>query len=995
MVLYKLFKRGFQRKEKAMLRLKNITKTYLAGEAKVEALKDISVEFRKSEFVSILGQSGCGKTTLLNIIGGLDTYTDGDLIINGKSTKEYKDRDWDVYRNRRIGFVFQSYNLIPHQTVLQNVELALTLSGVSAAERKKRAIDALEKVGLSDQINKKPNQMSGGQMQRVAIARALVNDPEIILADEPTGALDSETSVQVMEILKEISNDRLIIMVTHNPELAKKYSSRIINLLDGRVIDDSDPYSSEDEKSANSKSERKKPMSFLTAASLSLNNLMTKKARTFLTSFAGSIGIIGIALILSVSQGVQAWINSVQEDTLSSYPVTLEAESADYTELLNTIMGAADGEVTHEKDAVYSNSTMFEFLNSISAMSKYKNNLADFKKYLETEGNAVSPYVSGIKYTYDFEINIYTKDGNGEIVKSDIMELMSAVYGKSIENMQSSPMADMPYSQMNIFEELLPSQTGEPISDLLKEQYDVVYGHWPEKYNEIVLVVNENNEISDLSLYALGLKNMDDMQKAMQAYLSGEEIDTSTEKWTYEQICEKEYKLVLPSEKFKFNQTTGEYQDLTETETGLALIYENGMPLKVSGIIRPSEEATATMLKGSIGYTSLLTEKAIEESHNNLIIKAQLNDKTVDVFTGLPFKTDDYKEPTDAEKAAKITEYLSGLSETEKAVYYTEIMATPDDEYVEKTTAAALSGMSRNEIENYMITSMTQSGEVDEATVREYFAEMTDDDFLSFAESKYKEVVAAQYAEGVKAQLSAMSTQDLSLALDKLLPTLSEGKRSLLYDSYMPDTVSEATLEENLKKLGYVDMDSPSGINLYCESFSDKDEMTAAIESYNDSVSEENQIRYTDYIGLLMSSVTTIINAISYVLIAFVAISLIVSSIMIGIITYISVLERTKEIGILRAIGASKKDVSRVFNAETLIVGLVSGAIGIGMTLIFNVIINIILNAVTGIPGLKAILPAAAAIILILISMLLTFIAGLVPSKIAAKKNPVEALRTE
>ena len=977
-----------------MLKLKNISKTYLSGEASVEALKEINLEFRKSEFVSILGQSGCGKTTLLNIIGGLDAYTDGDLIINNRSTKDYKDRDWDVYRNKRIGFVFQSYNLIPHQSVLKNVELALTLSGVSKAERRQRAKEALTKVGLSDQLNKRPSQMSGGQMQRVAIARALVNNPEIILADEPTGALDSETSVQVMEILKEISKDRLIIMVTHNPTLAEKYSSRIIRLLDGKVVSDSNPFE-EQEKETKPEKNRKKPLSFLTATSLSLNNLMTKKARTFLTSFAGSIGIIGIALILSVSQGVQSYIDSVEEDTLSSYPITLEAESADYTSLLNTLMGATEENVNHEKDAVYGNSMMFDFMNAVSTMNKNKNNLPAFKKYLETEGNGVSKYLNGVSYSYDFQMNIYSKDPSGEVVKADINDLMTALYGEGFTQMGSASMAGMSTSQLNIFEELLPALDGSPINEVLLEQYEVVYGSWPKEYNEIVIVVNENNELADLTLYSLGLKNNSEMQEAMNKYFAGEEIETKEEKWSYEEILNKEYKLVLPSDRFKYNETTGEYQDLSETKTGLELIYENGITLKVSGIIRPSEDATSAMLRGSIGYTNLLTKKAIEESHNNLMIKAQLGDKTVDIFTGLPFKTDDYKEPTNEEKAAAIKEYLLGLSESEKATYYTEIMATPDDEFVENSVNSALKSKSRKELETYMIGMVASSGEVDEATVKEYLSEMSDEDFMTFVRSRYREVVIKQYAEGVKAQLKNYSAAQLSYQLNGLLPTLSEEKLADIYDNYMPPTHSESTLEKNLQTLGYIDLESPSAINLYSNSFEAKDLVADAIEDYNNTVEEEDRIRYTDYVGLLMSSVTTIINAISYVLIAFVAISLIVSSIMIGIITYISVLERTKEIGILRSIGASKTDISRVFNAETLIVGLVSGAIGIGATLLFNAIINIILFALTEIPNLKAVLPFGAAVILIIISMSLTFIAGLVPSRIAAKKNPVEALRTE
>ena len=975
-----------------MLKLKNIKKTYVVGETKTEALKDINLSFRESEFVSILGPSGCGKTTLLNIIGGLDGYTGGDLFINGKSTKQFRDRDWDIYRNKCIGFVFQSYNLIPHQTVLKNVELALALSGVSATERHKRAVEALEKVGLKEQIHKKPNQMSGGQMQRVAIARALVNDPDIILADEPTGALDSETSVQVMEILKEISKDRLIIMVTHNPALAEKYSTRIINLLDGNVINDSDPYEPEEEKKSLISLGKKRSMSFLTAVSLSLNNLMTKKGRTFLTSFAGSIGIIGIALILSVSQGVQTFINAVEQDTLSSYPITIEAETVDYTALLNSLAGEVKENSEHGKDAVYENNLMFEMMNSLSSAGVNTNNLPLFKEYLEEKSSEINQYLVGVQYGYNFDMAIYTKDDNGKLVKADLRELMSSVYGMDEET--TNPAAQQFSNQMGVFGEMLSGETSLDVNPMIKNQYDIIYGSWPQNYNEVVLILNENNEISDMALYALGLKPQDEMKAAIGAYMKGESYETERKVWSYEEISSKEYSLVLPSGKYKLGEN-GQYQDISETEEGMELLYQNGIKLKISGIIRPSEDATSTMLSCSIGYTSALMEKVVEISELDENVLFQLKNPDKDIFTGLPFKTDDYKEPTKAEKAEAIKKYFAERNETDKANYYISIMATPSEEYLTEATKTALGSLSRAELENMMLSSFTKNGEIDEATVKEYLASMSDEDFSKFAEEQYRSVVIKQYSDGVKAQLAAVPASALSAQLDSLIATKNEDELEELYDSYMPAQVSESTLKKNLKKLGYIDPDEPSIINLYANTFEDKDNIAIAIENYNNTVDKADQIDYTDYVALLMSSVTTIINAISYVLIAFVAISLIVSSIMIGIITYISVLERTKEIGILRAIGASKKDVSRVFNAETLIVGAVSGIIGIGFTLICNVFINIILHSLTGLTNLSAYLPPVAALILVAISMALTFIAGLVPAKIASRKNPVEALRTE
>lgn len=981
-----------------MLKLINITKDYTAGDTVVKALKGIDLEFRKSEFVSILGQSGCGKTTLLNIIGGLDGYTSGDLIINNKSTKDFTDGDWDTYRNHSVGFVFQNYNLIPHQTVLSNVELALTLSGISRNERRERAVKALESVGLGDQIHKKPNQMSGGQMQRVTIARALVNDPEILLADEPTGALDSETSVQIMNILKEISKDRLIIMVTHNPELAEEYSSRIIRLKDGLVIGDSDPYKAPEEaaslpKEKKSKKIKKPAMSFRTALGLSLNNLMTKRGRTFLTSFAGSIGIIGIALILSVSTGVQNYIDAVQQDTLSAYPITIEAEAVDTSALLETITGKKDKDLEHEKDGVYSSSAMYELINAMNSTGTSKNNLKAFKAYLEKSDNGISGHISAIQYSYALDLNIYTKDKDGNIVKSDISELMEKLYGNAGFSSAASGRFSAGFNTMKVWEEMLPGTDGDLTSSLLDDQYDMLYGSWPSAYNEIVLIVDKNNEVSDICLYALGLKSAEDMQKVMEAAIKGEEIDADVQKWSYEDICNMTFKLVPSSSYYQYDSSTGKYTDLSKTETGLNYLYDNGIELKVSGIVRPNEDASAAMMSGAIGYTTALTQHVIDQANQSDIVKAQLDNKDTDIFSGLPFPSD--SEMTNTEKAEAVKQYFASLSVSEKASMYTSIASEPTDEYVSGMVSKSMQGMTRADVEKAMMESAQESTGMDQEKLKEYIDSMDDETLFAYVEKAMADRVREEYAKGVQSKLGAMTTDQLSAALDAAIPSYTEEQLAKLYDKYMPESYSKATLEDNLKKLGYVDLADPSAINIYASTFEDKDAIADGIKAYNNSVAEEDKITYTDYVALLMSSITTIINAISYVLIAFVAISLVVSSIMIGIITYISVLERTKEIGILRAMGASKKDIARVFNAETLIVGFAAGIIGIGITLALNVVINIILHNLTGIQSLNAALPVLGGAILVIISMVLTFIAGLIPSSIAAKKDPVIALRTE
>ena len=867
-----------------MLQLKNITKNYLSGDNEVQALKGIDIEFRENEFVSILGQSGCGKTTLLNIIGGLDRYTSGDLIINGKSTKEFKDKDWDTYRNHSVGFVFQSYNLIPHQTVLANVELALTISGVGKAERKKKAIEALQKVGLGDQINKKPNQMSGGQMQRVAIARALVNDPDILLADEPTGALDSKTSVQVMEILKEISKDRLIIMVTHNPELAKKYSSRIVKLLDGKIIDDSNPYKSseEDVKKARNKKDKsgKASMKFTTAVRLSLNNLMTKKGRTFLTSFAGSIGIIGIALILSLSHGMQSYINRVEEDTLSSYPLTIQEASIDVTSMLEAMMGNGEKE-EHNDNKIYSRPIVNNILETVSTKLQ-TNNLEEFKKYLESGDTNIKDYINAIQYEYNLNLNIYKQNEDKTYQQVNPSKVFDELgFGEMMESRQSASTmmsSSMAMTQTDVWTEMLDNQ------NLLQSQYDVLAGNWPTKYNEVVLIVDENNEISDYTLYSLGIKDIKELNESMEKIKNKEKVEAGeSESYSYDDLLNYKFKILLNTDYYK--KSGNAWQDMSNDDEYMKNVVDNAEEITIVGIIKPNKETVSSSGAGMIGYTKELKEYVINKINETEIVKEQKENPNINVFTGIEFPENqnssfDYSQLTDEQRM-----YMATLSEAELA----ELMKN--------------------------------------------------------------------YAEN-----------------------------------------STATYDSNLSTLGVVDLNKPSTINIYPKDFESKDMITTRISEYNDKQTndgkEENVITYTDIVGVMMSSVSTIINVISYVLIAFVGISLVVSSIMIGIITYISVLERTKEIGILRSIGASKKDVSRVFNAETLIIGLVAGLIGIVVTLLLNIPINMIIKSIVGISNISK-LPTAGAIILVVISVGLTMIAGLIPARFAAKRDPVEALRTE
>lgn len=1004
-----------------MLELKNIKKDYPGGGETVQALKGISLQFRKSEFVSILGPSGCGKTTMLNIIGGLDQYTEGDLVINGKSTKDFKDRDWDAYRNHSVGFVFQSYNLIPHQTVLQNVELALTLSGVGKSERRSRAKKALEQVGLGSQLKKKPSEMSGGQMQRVAIARAIVNNPDIVLADEPTGALDTETSLQVMEILKEISKDRLVIMVTHNPNLAERYSTRIVRMLDGLITDDSAPLSEEEIKKEQEedkvKTERekkvKKPsMSLSTSFGLSLKNLITKKGRTALTSFAGSIGIIGIALIFAVSQGTTAYINALQEDTLSSYPITLEAHSMNLGALMEAFIGTAHSQEEHDNDAVYQKPMVYDLVNALSSAETIDNDLAAFKAYIEerradtSDENGLNEAISGIQYTYDTEFLVYTENVDGTIIRSDSQELLQELLieyfgldmssmmelGEDYGLMDSMGSLFSMGSSMVLWQEMLSGDNGKLVSPLLESQYDVIYGSWPTEYNEIVLVVDENNEIDDMALYALGLKSKEEIDAVMQAAMNQTAIEVEQQKWSYEEICDMEFRIILNSSCYTLDESTGLYTDLRESNAGLKYLYDNGLSLKVSGIIRPSEDAVSSMLTGSIGYTSELTEYIIEQSKNSAAVTAQLNNPSTDIFTGLPFK-ESTGDLTDEQKEADFREYISGLDEQGKANAYITIMSIPSQEQIDAAVSQTMDSMTREEMEEMLNEALAQQTGVNTEELADYISSMTDEEFNSMFTQIIAEQFTLQYAQQVQEQMGQMNAQELAAALDMALPSYTTEQCAEYYEQVL--SFSESSYEDNMLALGYVDLDDPATINLYASSFEDKELIEQAIEDYNSTVSELEQIEYTDYVGLMMSSVTSIINAVTYVLIAFVAVSLIVSSIMIGVITLISVQERTKEIGILRAIGASKRNVSSMFNAETVIIGFTSGALGVIITYILCIPINLILHHLTGINTLSAYLPVPVAVILVLISVALTLFSGIIPSRSAAKKDPVVALRTE
>ena len=999
-----------------MLQLKQIVKDYPAGSGTVNALKGIDLQFRKNEFVSILGPSGCGKTTMLNIIGGLDHYTSGDLIINGRSTKDFKDRDWDAYRNHSIGFVFQSYNLIPHQTVLQNVELALTLSGVSRKERRARAKQALEDVGLGDQLRKKPGEMSGGQMQRVAIARALVNDPDIILADEPTGALDTETSVQVMDILKKISQRRLVIMVTHNPELAERYTTRIIRMLDGVITDDSMPVQEAElipEPPTQGKKAKKPSMRLHTAFMLSFKNLFSKKGRTLLTSFAGSIGIIGIALIFAVSQGMTTYINVVQEETLSSYPITIQGQTVDMSSLMLAFMDAAHSSQEHEKDAVYKKAAMYDMVNALNQMDMQENDLRSFRAYLQQqlaqrEESTLYPAISGVQYSYDLPLLVYTKNIEGDIIASDSSKLMAGLIGEYMGtdmtallnpiqgggvmgSMMSSSMA-MSQNSMKLWQEMLPGKDGSLISDVLQKQYDVIYGSWPNSYDEIVLVVDQNNELDDMTLYAMGLMSEEEISQIMSAAMDGGTLEVNNASWSYQDVCSREYRVVLNSDCYVYDEVSGLYKDLRETDAGLRYLYDNALTLKVTGIIRPKEDASSAMLSGAIAYTSQLTEHVITRSQKSDAIEAQWKSPTTDVITGLPF-SENTGNLTAEEKAAELRAYLGGLGENEKAAAYIRIQCIPSPEMLAGSVQQAMEGLTRADMEQNMIDALTTQMGVSGAEITSYVSAMSDEELTGFYEEMIAQQVRAQYAQQVMQQMAGMQPAQLAVALDMALPTYTQEQCATYYDEIME--FSDSTLEDNLLALGYVDLEKPSTVNLFASSFANKDVIEEVIAQYNEGKTELEKIKYTDYIGIMLSSITTIINAITYVLISFVAISLVVSSIMIGVITLISVQERTKEIGILRAIGASKKNVSSMFTAETVIIGFTSGLLGVGLTYALCIPIDAIVQYLTEIPGLHTILPIPVAAVLVGISMVLTLISGMIPAKSAAKKDPVVALRTE
>lgn len=911
-----------------MLRLKDITKKYYTGDSVVDALRGVSVDFRECEFVSILGHSGCGKTTLLNIIGGLDRYTSGDLFINGKSTKTFVDTNWDEYRNHSVGFVFQSYNLIMHQTVIENVELALTLSGVSKKERYERAKKALEDVGLGDSLNKKPNQLSGGQMQRVAIARALVNDPEIILADEPTGALDTETSIQIMDILKKISSNKLIIMVTHNPDLAEQYSDRIIRLSDGQIVDDTNPYeaSSSDSVSLRSK-DGKTSMSFATALSLSFRNLMTKKGRTFITAFAGSIGIIGIALILSLSTGINDYIDNVEAEALTSYPIEITEQTADFSAIMESMTGISEEamDTSDQKEGyIYSSSVLGKMMNTFSS-SMSQNDLSGFKKYIDSNPE-FQANCSNIKYSYSTKLNVYSGDTSKGVkqiqpstVMSDMgMDAMMDQYTSMYSSyMDSSSMEDT-------FEEMMGLDIWMQLSDnndLLEKQYDVVKGRLPENYDEIVIMVDKDYRISDYALYSLGLKDSSELSgDIIQSFVSGKELKTEDVSYSYDQLMNLDMKLVLNSDYYTYNQKTKLYDYMGNNGTYMKKLVDNGLKLKVVGIIKPADGTTVISTTGGIGYKKSLMDYAIKGVSNSDVVKKQLSSENRDVTTGKEF-----------------------------------VNLTVDDVNLDKIDWNKID-MNKLDLSAFSDIIERMTGNMD---------------------------------------IGDLATMDMNMAdMKSYAMFLNKDQKAAIKQAYIDSVSSENTLESTLKKLGYSNVDNPSMISIYPINFDSKEKLSDMIDAYNESVDEDKQIIFTDTVGIMMTTVTRIIDIVTYVLICFVAISLVVSSIMIGVITYVSVLERTKEIGILRAIGASKKDIRRVFNAETFIIGLVAGALGIGLTLLLNIPINLILNALLSVK-VASNLPVLGGILLVVISVGLTIISGLVPSKKAANKDPVEALRSE
>ena len=1016
-----------------LLGLKGITKNYLAGDSEVQALKGIDIQFRQNEFVAVLGPSGCGKTTLLNIIGGLDRYTSGDLTIANKSTKEYKDRDWDHYRNHTIGFVFQTYNLIPHQTVLSNVELALTLSGISKSERRERAKKMLEKVGLGDQIYKKPNQMSGGQMQRVAIARALINDPEILLADEPTGALDTETSVQIMDLLKEIAKDRLVIMVTHNPELAEQYATRIIRLLDGKIQSDSMPYDEETavkdrqaildaaakEQDGKKKKDKRVSMSTATAFSLSLNNLLTKKARTILTSFAGSIGIIGISLILSLSDGFQTYINTVQENTLSSYPLTILSQSVDLSGLVENISGQAEHKDEHPLDKVYHSGQSAELINAMVSEVK-QNDMKQFKKYIEDHSDELKNY--NIEYSYNIQPQVYLADTTDDVTPVNPNPLVNAYYdmlGYDLNGMATSYTGIMQASTngMDVWTLIYGDRA------LLDQQYDVISGHWPENMNEAILVVDDYNEINGMTLYGLGLHDPDEISGMFEDIMSGKGIEAKSESFDYKDLENMQFRVILNTDFYEFDETENCWKDRTRDKDYMSEKIENGVPVQISGIVRKKSGSVAgALMPGTICYTQELVDYLLDEIADTEIVKAQQDDPDIDIFTGYEFE--DHEDVT----IDDVYKYLDNMSEAEFAQLQVMFSNMYGNSIKPEDVLDSLNSMSDEELTKAVAPVMLEGITLDDAKAFAKTKEgqgallmmlaeqagtdpdpkmlqgLEDDQLLEL----YKGMMESQLtADAIRKQLGDMTeeqisqlTQSLNPARDResmkaALATMDEDMLLKIFKEQILAQSTDNTYDGNLQKLGLRDPDSPNAIQIYSESFEAKEKFEDFIKRYNDEQTDEDAgIEYTDYIGILLRSVTKIINMVSYVLIGFVSISLVVSSIMIGIITYISVLERTKEIGILRSIGASKRDISRVFNAETFIVGLVAGLIGVAITMLLDIPINMIIEKASGAPDIAFLRPVYA-VILVAISVLLTLIAGIIPSKLAAKKDPVIALRTE
>lgn len=1081
-----------------MLEIRNITKQYKAGGLEQIVLDNFSVCFRKNEFVSILGQSGAGKTTLLNILGGLDRYDSGDILINGISTKEYTEKDWNAYRNKSIGFVFQSYNLISHQSVLANVEVALTLAGVSKRERKKRAYEALKRVGLESHANKKPNQLSGGQQQRVAIARAIINNPDIILADEPTGALDENTSTQVMDILKDIAKDRLVIMVTHNPELAQQYSTRIIKMRGGKVESDSDPYSPEKDPKRE-KTKNKTALSISAAMALSAKNLMSKKGRTILTAIAGSIGIIGIALIMAVSNGVNQYIDQVQSDTLSSFPIQIQRESTDITSLISTItgIGGEDEEEKEPVDGVRGSPAIYKMMNSLMNADKTENDMKSFLQYLNQHKDEIKDDTAAIQLGYDIDLNVYAKDQNGNYIQSDFSSLMTQI-------MEGGPMMDTIASYMdgmgtvNIWQQLIEDPETGDVSQLIKDQYELVYGKWPEQKDEILLVLNKDNEISDITLYALGLVDKETMVNATMSAMNGKNDDSWAEYdgkvWSYEDICNIELKMVLPVDYYQKDAKTGLWNDISQNDVLLDSVISSGLPLKISGIIKPSEDATAAFLSGSLCYTRQLTDYYIEEVESSQFVKEQTKaDKNL--ITGMPFMVQDPADATEEEQAKAFLEYAELLSDAEKSNLLLSILSTvPEDvygtevdkilnQYQDKTAeeivediAANYAGQlgyspelirsmlgsyekqdllklledtvksmiqSRYEtaakeqidiirqtpseeelaqfrtiVESNLYESLQTMPEYQQAYAKAqiqrqfsadyysrktgisadqasaYIAAMAIGDASALFDSAMTEAATQAYVQSGIADTSAEGAKKIAAALENTLNEKSVKELSEYYEMYVPSVSSETAKQDLLKSIGVVDKNDPAVISLYPVDFHSKDTLADFIAEYNQQQEEDKEIQYTDISAMLMSSVSGVITAISTILIAFVSISLVVSSVMIGIITYISVLERTKEIGILRAVGASKKDISLVFNAETILIGFASGLTGIFVTAVLCMPISAIARSVTGIQSLTASVPWYG-FFLVFLSVALTWIAGLIPSKIAANKDPVIALRTE